>query len=515
MKQFIQQGLNFYIMKNLFLFLTTVLIYINGQAQLHDKYWAFGIGCLLEFSDSTLKCLEPTNLKAKVNGYAYSDAYGELWFYTNGYILLYPNGDTVPNGYLTVDAVGVYGSSIWQSSIALPHPSDSNKVYIIYKWPDIYFDGQDFGTGLAYSLFDKSLAEGNGDIDSTFKDIEFYEDWVVYNIAATKHANGRDWWIVSHESVTWDFTTNTFITFLVQPDGITGPYYQDVGMEQDPGSTHGQFIFNQQGNMFVYEIQQGTVKNIGIFSFNRCDGTIEQIFLIDSVFSSGRAFSPDGKYLYMTEWFSTNVYLVQYKLEGASNSEDVINSREVIMHMNLITDEHSIGQFQMGLNNKLYFTTLSSFEESGYDPEPTPLNTYLNVINEPNQAGMACDIQISAIDLCGGIQSTGLPNMPNYRLGALQGSECDTLNTAIIEEPKPEIEYSIYPNPAINYLQVETSQAGNHTIIIRDIKGSICYTGNFNNQIQILVAPYAKGVYSITIINDETEVVWSDKFVKI
>ncbi|MCB0509926.1 MAG: T9SS type A sorting domain-containing protein, partial [Bacteroidetes bacterium] len=47
-----------------------------------------------------------------------------------------------------------------------------------------------------------------------------------------------------------------------------------------------------------------------------------------------------------------------------------------------------------------------------------------------------------------------LPNFPNYRLGALTGSACDTLGVGIKELSTP-IEILLNPNPAGTYVEID------------------------------------------------------------
>ncbi|HET8962811.1 MAG TPA: T9SS type A sorting domain-containing protein, partial [Chitinophagales bacterium] len=245
-----------------------------------------------------------------------------------------------------------------------------------------------------------------------------------------------------------------------------------------------------------------------MFSFNRCNGEIEMQFNFSEtygVYATG--FSSDGTKLYLGNGFDGKLY--QYDLTAGSTGDEIKASRQLVY--NCPDDEHYIGSMALGPDDKLYFTTFYPF---GPETPSTDYNTYLNVIHNPNESGVACNVEDQAVWLCDGIAQIGLPNMPNYRLGALQGSECDTIKTAITDQSKPELQFTIYPNPASNYLQIETTSKGNNTIIIRDIKGSICYTCNFNSNTQIPVVHFADGVYSITIINDKSGVVWSDKFVK-
>jgi hypothetical protein len=48
---------------------------------------------------------------------------------------------------------------------------------------------------------------------------------------------------------------------------------------------------------------------------------------------------------------------------------------------------------------------------------------------------------------------SGIPNFPNFRLGRLEGSPCDTLTS--ISEPSSENALHLYPNPATDAVTIE------------------------------------------------------------
>jgi PKD repeat protein len=52
--------------------------------------------------------------------------------------------------------------------------------------------------------------------------------------------------------------------------------------------------------------------------------------------------------------------------------------------------------------------------------------SYLHVINEPDSLGLACEVCQHCVDLPS-VNAFSMPNFPNYRLGHLEGSPCDTL----------------------------------------------------------------------------------------
>ncbi|MBK7968866.1 MAG: T9SS type A sorting domain-containing protein [Bacteroidetes bacterium] len=74
---------------------------------------------------------------------------------------------------------------------------------------------------------------------------------------------------------------------------------------------------------------------------------------------------------------------------------------------------------------------------------------HLHVINQPDSAGLACDLVQHGVPLPA-YNFNSLPNHPNYFLGALAGSPCDTLTslaTEVIINPK----LNVFPNPNNGY----------------------------------------------------------------
>ena len=82
------------------------------------------------------------------------------------------------------------------------------------------------------------------------------------------------------------------------------------------------------------------------------------------------------------------------------------------------------------------------------------VNTYLSVINVPDSSGIGCEFALNSLYLNGGRTYLGLPNMPNYNLGRLIGSPCDTLQTVSLEENKNENLINIFPNPSSGIFEI-------------------------------------------------------------
>ena len=87
----------------------------------------------------------------------------------------------------------------------------------------------------------------------------------------------------------------------------------------------------------------------------------------------------------------------------------------------------------LAANGKIYITSGSSVQ-------------HLHEMNYPDSAGVACDVQQHALDLGSYLHLRAVPNHPNYNLGPVIGSVCDTLSVGLAE-PAHDFRFSISPNP--------------------------------------------------------------------
>jgi hypothetical protein len=78
-----------------------------------------------------------------------------------------------------------------------------------------------------------------------------------------------------------------------------------------------------------------------------------------------------------------------------------------------------------------------------------------------------------------------MPNFPNFRLGALKGSPCDslgieagvTVSTAPLTPPKEDFKLSVFPNPATDYtlLLWESPLAETTVLDVSDAIGQVIF----------------------------------------
>ena len=130
----------------------------------------------------------------------------------------------------------------------------------------------------------------------------------------------------------------------------------------------------------------------------------------------------------------------------------------------------------------------------------------MSVINNPNEKGVKCAWCPKCLRFSD-YRATTPPCMPNYRLGALKGSECDSLS------PKPPIvpTFLVYPNPTtskiiIEYVLTENQQC---TLQLIDLSGRIVKevsVSNKSNKVEVSVSELATGIYTLKQLINKKQV---------
>jgi len=237
-----------------------------------------------------------------------------------------------------------------------------------------------------------------------------------------------------------------YFRFLLTPEGIQGPWMQEIGFKEPTDNwwdySFGHRVFSLDGARFAdYDF----LHYIQIFNFDRCTGLLSNPvkidYQLDPVYNNGGsaiAFSPSGRFLYMSR--TKNGYeLVQFDLDAAN-----ITSSEIIIDYCTGTTPFScgFGNMLLGKDMKIYISgdTIA-----------------LHVINNPDSLGLACDFLYKGFELPIQYPNPWFPYFPNYRLGALEGSECDSIvsgnENVIIGKP----ELLLSPNPASDYAGVSVN----------------------------------------------------------
>lgn len=426
-----------------------------------------------------------------------SDENGNLLMSSNGIFIADATGDTMQNGSglnpnsFTDDYKqdGLPGSYM---NIFIPKPGDTTK-YILFHQTGNYFSGSLLSsTEIYYSVVDINYNGGLGKVVS--KNNIALNGLFGWGLSACKHANGRDWWIVALSD-----SGKAAYKFLVTPDSVQYKGVQNLNVPGYPGWA-GQPTFSQDGTYFAYshyDISMGYYwQDIRLFDFDRCLGnfTFNSIaYLPDSVGGFGVAFSPNSQYLYASSWHTIYQLNVDTTNVPASLKVVAINDTFASPSPPFYTDFWMI---YLAANGKIYITSGSSVVD-------------LHYINYPDSAGMACDVHLHDLHLFG-FHFRSVPNHPNYYLGRLVGSPCDTL-TSISDITPHDFKFSISPNPNNGHFKIIylLPQNKSGSLQIFDINGKQVYKQNLPpwSTVQYISLPkLANGVYNCTIISNNERV---------
>jgi len=387
-------------------------------SQFHDNTWIlgydndtppndkFGIS-ILTFSNGNLQIQENNQLQFNFNNTntSYSTFEGTLHSYTNGIHIGNRSWTIMENGSL-IHKGSEEAGEVWpQFCISLPWPEHTGKYFYLYE-KDTATGGSysyTYAKGLYAAIIDENSNLGSGKVIN--RDIELIRDTLALGkISATKHANGRDWWILLNKR-----NSNQYYIGMLTADSTVMVNSQTIGQKIIDGV--GQAAFSPNGRYFALynSISVSSGAYLSIYSFDRCSGLLfspYQFHFFDRGWG-GLSFSPNSRFLYLNK--EANAY--QYDLEAP----DLWASRKTVATWDGTSHPFPTGFFFMQLapDGKIY-----SCPVSGSD--------VLHVIHEPDEPGMACRYEQHAIQLPT-YNAHSIPNFPNYRLGPLDGSPCDTL----------------------------------------------------------------------------------------
>jgi hypothetical protein len=468
-----------------------LLLYVlnNSNAQpnrdiYRDKYWILGDGIedvfelygnmILDFSESPplINTLHTTINLREANA-SICDTAGNLLFYTNGYSLFdrthqqMAGWDTLNPGYLASDWFNS-GQRMPQGSLILPQPGNDSIYYVFHASHNIFPQFEDYirGDYFYYTRINMKGNEGLGEI-THLNQVLLHEYLDIGKVNACRHANGRDWWIIM-----CTYNDKYYHLYLLTPQGVQ---YMGQKIVATPVMTgFSQSVFSPDGNIFVsYQaILVAGGKNIHIYDFDRCLGLIEEkayITLNDTAVGNGAAISPNSRYLYiMANWKIYQFDLLATNIGATKTTVAVWDG----FYDESIPSPTTFNLGQIGPDGKIYVNTRSMN------------NRYFHVIENPNEAGLACNVAQHSLQLPH-YNFVSMPHFPNFRLGAVAGSECDSLGFGYPVSIKPpttalpttDIGFTPYPNPAKEYSHLYFGHAlgSGYRLMVYDVNGRLAH----------------------------------------
>ncbi len=480
-----------------FLIVFAFPLLLNAQSK--GNTWCFGDSVNISFQSGSIINNLSCNLNTIESSASISDDSGNLLFYCGGYTnatvgylkILNVNNQVILNG----DSI-LGDGTVTNGLLILPLPGDINKYYLFSR---IATPG--YGNNLYYSIIDMSMNGGNGIVIQ--KNILLSNNIFSEKLSAVKHANGRDWWIVSHQ---FSFTSDidTFCIFLLSPSGVSVASKQSIGTvysHQPPFDGYsGESQFAEDGSKFLCVGSN----IIDLFEFDRCLGLLSNYQNLAVSNPSpplnqyyGCSFSNDGTKIYISNWhggMSTNLSYELFQMDLLA--PNILLSKSIIFNTNNQT--HVLGQHQLGPDGKIYIASSDGFSFPNNNYSSTNMN--ISVINEPDSTGLACSFNPFSVSLNGRRCYLGLPNIPNYNLGPIEGSICDTIQS-LQEHITESVRFKLFPNPVNNYLSITyeaLTDFKNIFLIIFDIKGKEIFRTNIykpNGKINYDVSSLTPGIY--------------------
>jgi len=344
---------------------------------------------------------------------AMSDKNGLHLFAYNGYWIEEESNQIMENGNKMTATLADFkwGQAQDQCAVVLPMSNSDHNYMMIHM--DCYFDFDlqtIRGHQVFYSIISYPPEGGYGKVISK-RNLVLTDDLGVGKITATRHANGRDWWIPIPES-----GSNRYYIFLVDSHGLHLSHTQEIGPENELGVGFAEF--SQDGSKYAIinwvDTNEGAI--LDYYDFDRCTGTFSEHrrlkFNLGS-FGIGVTFSPNNRFLYVSLWRT----LYQIDLLNAPQDTVVADYWDGFFDPTQLASGWEVssayGALHIGPDGIVYSvnTNLQS--------------RWLNTIRYPNLPTPYCEARQHSVFTP--TPSLSPPNFAYYRLGPVDGSVCDSL----------------------------------------------------------------------------------------
>jgi Secretion system C-terminal sorting domain len=447
------------------------------------------------------------------------DTLGNLELTTNGYVLHDGHGNRIDS--FGLDAYYSYsGRDLQQSSLFLPFPEQNNDYVLLdlpFVWNNTWNTPGRFNNHfyIGGQLYYHQIIKTNNQYQMVARNQPVFSDTLEVGMQACRHANGRDWWILIPKAM-----SNVYHRWLLSSTGLQYIGSQGVGQFYCANLQRGQTVFSPDGTMYARIVAQGGVTNtcslgghLRLYDFDRCTGLLaeKEIWRLCcginpfedpySTASGGVAFSSNSRYLYA----NSEKYVYQIDTRGNPMTIDTVGRYSGESDTIGTSISPTVYMFQqLAPNDKIYISS--------------DANKYIHIIENPNASGILCNVQNKAFHL--GIENAwGLPNYPNFRLGRLEGSGCDTIYSAVNEVDGGSGGFKVYPNPnnqGYFVLEWTNKLEENGLVRIIDMFGREVYTQSIllsTGKAAIKSQQLLNGTYLISVQNDQNELLHSEKVV--
>lgn len=332
---------------------------------------------------------------------------------SNGFTIYNRNLDTMVNGgriNFKTAFYSIYGSSLPQSVLLLDLPNSPQLYKVLYFWEDQpRRDSFIQVNRLLQTTINIELENGLGRVIES--DVLVDDDTFEFGkLQACRHANGRDWWIVIPRRY-----SKQILVYLLDPQGIRKSHEVELPIPIKTGI--GQAQFSPDGTKYGISQSQDNFRQgdyLELFDFDRCAGMIsnmKSIHIPDTLGPGGLAFSPDSKKLYFGS--SKRIYQFDLTQSDEANSKVLVGSYGGLIDTFFSGAECETGPMALAPDHKIYIATTTG-------------TYWMHTIEYPDSLGAACWFKEGSLHLPSP-NTRSVPSYPNFRLGPIDGSICDSL----------------------------------------------------------------------------------------
>ena len=305
--------------------------------------------------------------------FSMSDSQGNLLFYSSGSTIYNANHVVMQN------ATGLEGNySSAQSGIIIPMPRDKKRYVAVSI-------GTNLTRGFAYNFLNTEANDGLGMLELP-KNHQFtlpagvQKSSFVESVAATKHANGVDYWIIAisraganSKMVAWLLTKDGVSTEPVASPIIGTSLYANRAaygyLKISPDGKHFALMEHLDDNILWGEFNNRTGEFTNIRNYAALAGRFENY---------GAEFSPNGKYLYVSSGTRSNQMVSVFDF-----AELLRGNTTVLKTYGSPNGNYFSGAIQLGPDLRMYMTmsppsyTVPSYPSilCMFDKPDDPLNT--------------------------------------------------------------------------------------------------------------------------------------------
>ena len=362
---------------------------------MRTSVWHFGLYAGLDFSSGTLqqKPDSPVDFQQN-NGTSMSDTLGNLLYYVAAPEVYGPNHQLMAGSPVKASL-----SDVRRHVITIPKPGSETEFYVFWLHPyEIDGDPNRKLHRLEYLTIDMAANGGSGAVSGPPVTIDAGLSRVF---TLVQHCDGESVWLLTHHSETSAFRARRCGAQGPEPHFVATPtnipfYYSSIKWSNMRPSPDGSLLVipGIESNSMAAPDYRSTLATFDIRT-----GKVGESIRIRPHFSDA-CFSPDNTKLYLC---ANDKHIYQYSVEQLD--EAVVATSEVDLYVAQFGSVRWWEYMQLSPEGKIYMTSLNDDD--------------MGVINFPNVAGPACDLQDRQIDLGStpfgfGMMGNALINFPQY-----------------------------------------------------------------------------------------------------